>query len=211
MSDLQYENSTVFVIDDDQYIREYVQTVLESSGFNVSTFSSVNEFLENYQPHMAGCILSDILMPDISGLELQEILVEKDYLIPIIFMTGHGTISMAKKALRNGAVDFIEKPLDIMDAINSIKEALHSDFKNRKQDRKNQVFQARISILSDREREILNLIMDGYSNKQIAQTLSISVRTIETHRANILKKMRANSIQELMLTLLGNEGSRLPS
>lgn len=194
--------SVVFLVDDDNELREYIETLLCSQGFSVKSFVSASTFLEFYQPHFPGVLVSDILMPEMDGLSLQEKLIDTGIKLPIIFLTAHADVSMVKQAMKRGAVDFIEKPINVVELTSAVRDALKLDEEQRKEFQDDETMRARLALLTGREREVLNLVMEGGQNREISEKLHISMRTVETHRANILKKMRFQSFQDLVRTLL---------
>lgn len=189
---------TVFLVDDNQAIRDALSLYLESQNLAVATFGSATDFLKNYQPESHGCLVLDIRMPGMDGLELQEYLIKNGIHIPIIFITGHGDVPMAVRAIKSGACDFIEKPFDNKELLNSIKSAITQDIKTRQQDRLQKQIQGRYAMLTGREKEVMTLVAEGHSNKIIATMLHISHRTVEIHRRRVMKKMQAGSVPELI-------------
>ncbi len=194
------ENSPiVHLVDDDDAVRNAIHMSLVVEGLHVKEYSSAIEFLENYN-HQPGCLVADIQMPAMNGLELQKSLDEKNICIPIIFITGHGNISMSVKAMKAGATDFIEKPFAKKDLLKSIKHALKIDFNNRQDYKAVLEIQNRFNLLTTREKEVLHMLVREHArltNKEIADTLGISKRTIEVHRSNIMAKMLAHTRAEL--------------
>ncbi|MCG6943560.1 MAG: response regulator transcription factor [Thiohalocapsa sp.] len=189
---------TVFVVDDDQAMRSSLQWLIESMGMRVETYDSAQAFLDAYYPGRAGCLLLDVRMPGMSGLELQAYLARREYRIPVIIITGHGDVSMAVKAMKNGAVDFIEKPFDDEALIVSIRNALQHDEKQRALRAQRADIAARMAELTPREHQVMSMVTDGRSNKEIATTLGVSAKTVEVHRARVMDKMRADSLAELV-------------
>ncbi len=189
---------TVFLVDDDQAYRQSLRFLLESAGLTVEDFPSASEFLKTYDTAKPGCLVLDVRMPSMSGLELQEYLVERCINLPIIFITGHGDVPMSVKAIKGGAVDFIEKPFDDVLLIDRINEAFKKDAENRNVQDKIFDFKSRWLRLTSREREVMDLIIAGRSNKQIATELDVSHRTVEVHRARIMEKMQAESVADLI-------------
>ena len=198
---------TVFVVDDDQAMRSSLQWLIESMGMRVETYASAQAFLDAYYPGRAGCLLLDVRMPGMSGLELQAYLAKREHRIPVIIITGHGDVSMAVKAMKNGAVDFIEKPFDDEALIVSIRNALQHDEKQRALRAQRADIAARMSELTPREHEVMAMVTDGRSNKEIATALGVSAKTVEVHRARVMDKMRADSLAELvrMVLIAGGE------
>jgi RNA polymerase sigma factor (sigma-70 family) len=189
---------TVFVVDDDQAMRGSLQWLIESVGMKVQTYESAQAFLDAYYPGRAGCLLLDVRMPGMSGLELQEYLVRREIRLPVIIITGHGDVSMAVKAMKAGAVDFIEKPFDDEELLNSIRNAVQHDEKRRALRARRADIAARMAELTPREHEVMAMVTDGKSNKEIATSLGVSAKTVEVHRARVMDKMRADSLAELV-------------
>lgn len=185
---------TVFVVDNDEAIRDALGMLLRAAGQRVETFASALAFLNDYRPSRAGCLVLDIRMPGMSGLELQDELHKRRMSIPIVFLTGHGDVPMAVRALKKGAVDFIEKPLEEERLVLAVLNALRVDAEQRRPaQRQDEVVSedlaARLATLSEREREVLQLILDGQPTRLIAKALYVSVKTIEFHRARIREKL----------------------
>jgi RNA polymerase sigma factor (sigma-70 family) len=197
---------TVFVVDDDQAMRSSLQWLIESVGMRVETFDSARAFLDAYYPGRAGCLLLDVRMPGMSGLELQTYLVRHDIRIPVIIITGHGDISMAVKAMKSGAVDFIEKPFDDEGLLHSIRNALQHEEKQHALRARRTDISARVAELTPREHEVMTMVTDGKSNKEIAAALGVSAKTVEVHRARVMDKMRADSLAELVRMVLLTRG-----
>lgn len=189
---------TVFVVDDDLAMRTSLQWLIESVGMQVKTYESAQAFLDAYYPGRAGCLLLDVRMPGISGLELQAYLNKKEIRLPVIIITGHGDVAMAVKAMKAGAVDFIEKPFDDEALLNSIKKALQYDEKQRALRAQRADLAARLAELTPREHEVMAMVTDGKSNREIAAALGVSAKTVEVHRARVMDKMRADSLAELV-------------
>lgn len=197
---------TVFVVDDDQAIRNSLQWLIESVGMQVSTYDSAQAFLDAYYPGRAGCLLLDVRMPGISGLELQGYLNKREIRLPVIIITGHGDVAMAVKAMKAGAVDFIEKPFDDEALLNSIRRGLQYDEKQRHHRVQRADLAARLAELTPREHEVMSMVTDGKSNREIAAALGVSAKTVEVHRARVMDKMRADSLAELVRLALIAEG-----
>ncbi|MCH8099010.1 MAG: response regulator transcription factor [Proteobacteria bacterium] len=192
------KQETVFVVDDDEGIREGLALLLETVGQPYELYSSAIEFLESYDASKGGCLVLDIRMPRMSGLDLQEKLNEQDSLLPIIFITGHGDIQMAVEAMRRGALDFIRKPFREQDLLDRISEALAFDAGKRKNMAERQPLLDKVAALSEREREVFHHVANGEMNKVIAQDLGISVRTVEVHRSQIMKKLGVRTLAQLV-------------
>ncbi|AUB81283.1 response regulator transcription factor [Candidatus Thiodictyon syntrophicum] len=199
--------STVFVVDDDQAMRTSLQWLIESTGMKVLTFESADAFLAGYYPGRAGCLLVDVRMPGMSGLELQAYLTREGYRLPVIIITGHGDVAMAVKAMKAGAMDFIEKPFHDEDLLRSIRRALEYDQRQRVGQAAREDLQARLADLTPREHEVMGMVTDGKSNREIAAALGVTPKTVEAHRARVMEKMRAESLAELvrMALIAGRE------
>ncbi len=199
MSDTE-NTPIVYLIDDDDAVRNSISMSLVVEGFSVKEYSSAIEFLENYHDQ-PGCLVADIQMPRMDGLELQKSLHQKNIKIPIIFITGHGNIPMSVKAMKSGALDFIEKPFVKKDLLKSINNALHIDYNTRQKDKSHLEVQNRFNLLTSCEKEVLNMLVKDHAkltNKEIAETLGISKRTVEVHRSSIMAKMLAQTRAELV-------------
>ncbi len=189
---------TIFLVDDDASVRDAVGLFLESLGMTVKVYSSAQVFLDSYRSEWPGCMVLDISMPGMTGLELQEVLQKRSIELPIIFLTGQGNIPQSAKAFKAGAVDFIEKPFNDKQLLERIQEAIAIDSQNRQQKEKQSEILEHYSRLTSREREVMGHVVDGLSNKEIARELEISHRTIDIHRARIMEKMGAHSLADLV-------------
>jgi FixJ family two-component response regulator len=189
---------TVFVVDDDEAVRRALRFLLHTAGHTVEVFPSASAFLESYEPDRRGCLVLDIRMPQMTGLDLQNELNARGWRIPAIFITGHGTVPIAIAAMKAGAFDFIEKPLRDEALLESVERALGWDQTTREQRLELTALKTRAAILTPREREVLELVATGEPNKIIARRLGISFRTVELHRSHILEKMGARTISELI-------------
>ena len=189
---------TVYVIDDEPDICDILNDILEAAHIKVKTYTSPREFMLSYSPENPGCLLLDIGMPELNGLELMEALIAKGNRTPVIFLTGSATIANAVDMLKAGAVDFIEKPPQVDLLLSCVRKALEVDSQRRCEQLEFSSINGRLKLLTAREREVLTWITEGKSNKAIALILDISSRTIEIHRANILNKMQAHSVAELV-------------
>jgi RNA polymerase sigma factor (sigma-70 family) len=198
---------TVFVVDDDQAMRSSLEWLIESIGMKVKTYGSADDFLSSYYPGRAGCLLLDVRMPGMSGLELQAHLAREDSRLPVIIITGHGDVSMAVKAMKAGAVDFIEKPFHDEDLLSSIRNALDFDEKQRSLQSQRAQIATRLAELTPREHEVMEMVTDGLANKEIAASLGVTAKTVEAHRARVMDKMQAGSLAELvrMVLIAGSE------
>jgi len=199
--------ATVFVVDDDQAIRSSLQWLIESVGLQVETYPTADDFMRSYYPGRSGCLLLDVRMPGMSGLELQEHLAQKQIRIPVIIITGHGDVPMAVRAMKSGAVDFIEKPFNDELLLESIRKALAVDEKQRESQSQRARVAARLAHLTPREHEVMVMVTEGRSNKEIANTLGVSAKTIEAHRARVMEKMQAGSLAELVRMVLAVNGT----
>jgi two-component system, LuxR family, response regulator FixJ len=197
--------ATVFVVDDDDAVRTSLRLLLKSVGLPVETFASAQEFLDAFDAERAGCLVLDIRMPGMSGLELQQRLNEMHAIVPIVFITGHGDVPMAVEAMQHGAVDFIQKPFRDQDLIDRINQALEKDRENRAGLKERDAIRRRMQQLTPREREVLNLVTQGKANKVIAGDLNVSQRTVEIHRARVMEKMGAASLAYLVRMVIEAE------
>ena len=193
---------TVFVIDDDEAVRDSLRLLLKSIGLPVQTRDSAYEFLPTYDPHQPGCLVLDIRMPGMSGLELQQQLNLRGATIPVIFITGHGDIPMAVEAMQHGAFDFLQKPFRDQDLITRVQRALERDATLRAQLQQTDQIRRCLNTLTTREREVLGLIAIGKANKIVAADLGISQRTVEIHRARVMEKMEARSLAQLVRMMI---------
>jgi len=190
--------ATVFVVDDDASVRTALKRLIQSIGFQVKTFDSAQAFLEHAPRDKPACLILDVRMPGMSGIELQKQLTNAGFLMPIIFITGHGSIPMSVKAVKAGAVDFIEKPFDDQKLIDAINIALKEDEKYRLEHAEINNIQRRVDSLTPREHEVFSLVVTGMLNKQIAFDLGMSEKTVKVHRARVMQKMKAESLADLV-------------
>ncbi len=194
---------TVFVVDDEDEIRESLRWLIESVGLRVQTFSSAQSFLDGYVPSSPGCLVLDVRMPGMSGLDLQEELVNRGIEIPVIIVTAYGDVQTAVRAMKAGAVDFVEKPVGEQGLLDQIQKAVADDLKNYQTRADQLVVKERYERLTPRESEVMTLVVDGLSSKEIAAQLDVSFKTVEAHRAKIMKKMEARSVPHLIRMSLG--------
>jgi two-component system, LuxR family, response regulator FixJ len=199
--------TTVFVIDDDDAVRNSLRLLLKSVGLPVQICSSAQQFLPSYDPCQPGCLILDIRMPGMSGLELQQQLNMRGAIIPVVFITGHGDIPMAVKAMQHGAFDFLQKPFRDQDLIDRVQRALELDSANRAQLKETDRLRSRLQSLTPREREVLELVTVGKANKVMAHELGVSQRTVEIHRARVMEKMATHSLAQLVRMMLTLHGS----
>ncbi|MCR8915160.1 response regulator [Marinobacter panjinensis] len=193
---------TVYVVEDDEAVRDSLELLLKSDGKPVSTYENANTFLKDYSEKMAGCIVLDIRMPGMDGMELQKKLNEKHSILPIIFVTGHGDVPMAVDAMKEGAVDFIQKPYREEALLQKIEAALEQDREQRKTLGEKQEILRRVKSLTPREHEIMDRMIAGQANKVIAIELEISQRTVEIHRSRVMHKMGTHSLAHLVRMVL---------
>jgi len=203
-------NSIVFVIDDDSPMREAIKRLLSAVDIAVQTFSSGQEFLRSNLPDVPSCVVLDVRLPDVSGLDLQQEMVDKGIHAPIIFITGHGDIRMSVQAMKAGAIEFLTKPFRDQDLLDAIHLALRRDRAGRKQRGEIQELREHFSTLTARERDVMSRVVAGRLNKQIAYEFGASEKTIKVHRGQVMKKMCANSLAELvrMSQKLGIDNSK---
>jgi FixJ family two-component response regulator len=201
---------TVFVVDDDEAVRSSLRLLLKSVGRSVVDYSSAAEFMAAYAFERPGCVVLDVRMPGMSGLELQDQLNERGAIVPVIFISGHADIPMAVEAVRHGAFDFLQKPFRDQDLLDRVQAAIERDAANRKQLRELEALRRRLDSLTEREREVLELVTQGRANKVMAGDLGVSQRTIEIHRARVMEKMEASSLAQLvrMMLVLERGGAR---
>jgi len=195
---MQEPAPTIFVVDDDEGVRNSIRFLLKSVGLATKTLASASEFLETYKPRQPGCLVLDVRMPGMSGLELQQQLNLRGAIIPVIFITGHGDIPMAVEAMQHGAFDFLQKPFRDQDLIDRIQRALERDAHNRAALAQHDRIRARFDSLTPREREVLALMTRGKPNKVMAAELGVSQRTVEIHRARVMEKTGAASLAQLV-------------
>ncbi len=189
---------TIFVVDDDEDVRSSLQALLEAEGFAAESFESASAFLASDAAARPGCLIADIRMPDMDGLELQEELVRRKIGLPVIVVTGHGDVPLAVRAMKAGALDFLEKPYDEAVLLSSVQRALAESEQSSERAAAARQAETRLATLTERERQVLDLLTAGRPNKVIAYELDISPRTVEIHRARVMEKMRARSLAELV-------------
>ncbi len=196
---------TIFIVDDDREVRQAVALLMESVGLPVETYASADEFLDRFDPDRPGCLVLDVRMPGMSGLELQARLAAEAMHPPVIIITGHGDVPMAVRAVRAGAVDFIEKPFNDQALLDSVHRALELDARQRGQARELAEIRRRLDALTPRERQVLELVVRGLRNKMIAAELGVSQSTVEAHRARVMEKTGARTLSDLMRMVLSLE------
>lgn len=204
------QEAIVFVVDDDPAIRKSLRWLIESVGLKVQTHELASEFLESYSPETPGCLVLDVRIPGMSGLELQEKLRDRGYDIPVIIVSGYGDVPMAVRAMKAGAIDFLEKPVSDQVLLDYIQKGIERDIKNKANRRKNKELLERKASLTRRENEVMDYVVSGFSSREIADKLDVSFKTIEAHRAKIMKKMKAKSVPKLIQMELQIQGTPTP-
>ena len=192
------EAPVVFIVEDDPSFRTFLQRLVSLLGLQSATFTSAEEFLHSARLDTPGCLVLDIQMPDLSGLDLQQALARADVSLPIIFITGHGDIPMAVQAMKAGAVSFLAKPLRNQDLLDAIREAIHLDRAARRRRMEITSLREQYELLTAREREVFAYVVAGWLNKQIAEELGTSERTVKAHRSQIMSKLQARSLVDLV-------------
>ena len=207
---MKQRSPIVFIVDDDDAVRNSLRLLVKSIGLSTAVLASAQEFLASYDPAQPGCLILDVRMPGMSGLELQQQLNLRGAVIPVIFITGHGDIPMAVEAMQQGAFDFLQKPFRDQDLIDRVQKALEKDRSNRTGLGERSRIQERRDSLTPREREVLALVTSGKANKVMAADLGLSQRTVEIHRARVMEKMSASSLAQLVRMVMDLEASEGP-
>jgi len=202
----QQTRPTAYIVDDDESIRTLWRWLLESNGMAVEAFATAKEFIDAYQPGGPACLVLDLRLPGMSGLELQEYLREREIAIPIVFVTGHGDVPTAVSAIKGGAVDFIQKPFGYREVLAVIQRAFERDAEIRERRTRRSLVAERLATLTEREREVMQRVIEGKLNKVIAVELDISVKTVEFHRAKMMEKMGADSVAALVQLMIQHPG-----
>lgn len=207
MTDKTDSKPTIYIVDDDDGIRKALTLLITTMGYNAIPFARPTEFLKNFDPNQHGCLVLDVRMPEMSGLEIQQRLNRLGSMLPVILVTGHGDVPMAVQAMKDGAFDFLQKPFRDQDLLDRINAALAQDLENRETVKRHADLKRRAESLTPREREVMALVVDGRANKVIAIDLGLSERTVEIHRANVMEKMQARSVAHLvkMHLILGGQ------
>lgn len=191
------DDSVVFIIDDDAAIRDSLSWLVESVGLRVKTFANGDEFLEAYDPSLVGCIVLDVRMPGMSGLDLQEELNRQASDLPVLIITGYGEVQGAVRALKAGAADYLQKPVSDQTLLDRIQDCLRANIRERKKRADQADVVSRMASLTRRQRQVMDLVVDGRSNKEIGRRLDISVKTVESHRGHVMRKMGVSTIADL--------------
>ena len=198
---------TVFIVDDDDAVRRFLSGLIESVELRVEAFASARDFLEAYEPGQTGCLVLDVRMPGMSGLELQRELADQAIDLPVIILTGHGNVQLAVHAMQAGAIDFVEKPFDNELLLDRIQKAVAENVRAGSERIKRNEIAERMQLLTPREREVLDLVVAGQTNKGVARHLDISEKTVEIHRANVMRKMQATSLADLVKMTTDRHGT----
>jgi two-component system, LuxR family, response regulator FixJ len=195
-------DATVFVIDDDASVRDSINLILSLKGLRTQLFSSAEDFLEAYRPEWRGCILTDLQMPRMSGLDLQQALHERGILLPVVVLTAHGDVPTTRVAMKGGAFDFLEKPINDEVLLDVLKNAIREDIHRHAAESAQDALRSRLARLTPREREVLDLLVEGLSHREIAARLTISPRTVEVYKARMMEKLQCRSLAELIRAAL---------
>jgi FixJ family two-component response regulator len=203
---MNHPTPTVFIVDDDEAVRSALRLLMKSVGHAATSFDSAQEFLARYSPQQPGCLVLDVRMPGMSGMELQQELNRRGAIIPVIFISGHGDIPMAVEAMQHGAFDFLQKPFKDQDLLDRVTRALLADATARAQLLQVEHIRALLGTLTPREREVLDMVVSGKPNKIMAADLNLSQRTVEVHRARVMEKMHARSLAQLVRMMMTLDG-----
>jgi FixJ family two-component response regulator len=204
--DMALHEPTVFLVDDDEAVRNSLHLLLSTYGLPVQSFASGEAFLAAWQQDHVGCLVLDIRMGGISGLTLQDLMLERSIHLPIVFITGHGDLNACRRAFRAGAVDFLTKPVDEQALIASVRKGVLQDIRRQRTQTEVADLRDKLAQLSEREQEVLELMLEGLPNKLIARRIDLSTRTVESHRARIFTKLGANSLAQLVRQVVKLEG-----
>ena len=194
--------STVFVVDDEPVVRDSLSALIQSVGLRVQTFASAEQFLQSYDPAQPGCLVLDFRMPGMTGTTLQERMMNEGNAIPIIFISGHADVKIAVRAMKHGAVDFVLKPFSQAEMLTRIQESISKDRERRRRAADRDQILERMALLTAREQEVMEMVVEGNSNKNMAEKMRLSPKTIEVHRARVMRKMGASSLAELVRLVL---------
>jgi RNA polymerase sigma factor (sigma-70 family) len=210
-SDLNVSGSWVYIVEDDAPVRDSLSLLLQLRGFSTAAFDSAEAFLEGDALERPACVLADVRLPGMSGLELQRRLASQHAALPVVVMTAHGDVATARAALRDGAVDFLEKPIDERDLIDAITVALKSDREQVEKARNRENMLGRMQRLTERELEVFERVTSGYHNREIAEEFGISQRTVEGHRARVMEKLQARRVADLFRLRFELDGAAAPA
>lgn len=199
----QFSGATVFVVDDDADVRKMILGLVESIGLRAECFPSADDFLKAYHSRRPGCLVTDVRLPGMSGLELQESLAHQSSMLPVIVITGHADVPLAVRAMKSHAVDLLEKPFNTQELLDRIQHALRLDAERRREQAATAGIAARVATLTPREREVMDLVVRGLANKQVAYQLGVSEKTVETHRSRVMKKLSVSSVADLVRLSIG--------
>jgi FixJ family two-component response regulator len=199
---MSYSDPIAFIVDDDEAVRDSLALLLKASGLASRCYCSAEDFLAAFDPGEYGCLVLDIRMPGMSGLELQAVLEQRNIALPIIFITGHGDIPMAVEAVRHGAVDFVQKPFDDELLVGKVTDALSASTQQHVEELERNKVRRRVESLTARERQVMTQVVEGKANKVIASDLGVSQRTVEIHRSRVMEKMQAASLAQLVRMVL---------
>ena len=202
------EKGTIYVVDDDEAVRDSLQWLLEGKGYRVRCFDSAETFLSRYDPREVACMFVDIRMDGMSGLDLQDRLIERKSPLPVVFITGHGDVPMAVETMKKGALDFIQKPFREEELEALVEKMLQSAQSSFAEHQMASTRESLLGKLTNREAQVLERIVAGRLNKQIADDLNISIKTVEAHRANIMEKLNANTVADLLKVALGSNAPK---
>jgi RNA polymerase sigma factor (sigma-70 family) len=195
-------DATVFLVDDDASVRDALGLLLSLKGTRTQLFASAEAFLETYRPEWRGCVLTDLKMPAMSGLDLQQAMRDREISLPVVVLTAHGDVSTTRLALKNGAFDFLEKPVDDEILLDVLRNAIHEDSVRHGAQRSEDAARSLLERLTPRERDVLNLLVEGFSQREIAGRLEISPRTVEVYKARMMEKLRCRSLAEVVRTAI---------
>ena len=210
-SDVNVSGSWVYIVEDDPSVRDSLSWLLQLRGFSTATFDCAEAFVEGEALERPACVLADVRLPGMSGLELQRRLASQHSALPFVVMTAHGDVATARAALRDGAVDFLEKPIDEQDLLEAITVALRSDHAQVERGRSRESVLSRMQRLTERELEVFDRVTSGYHNREIAEEFGISQRTVEVHRARVMEKLQARRVADLFRLRFELDGSPTPS